>query len=288
MTLDGGAAAYETAFRHAPLGIALTTITGVLQHVNDTFCALLGVAEDAVLGRPLTDFTHPDDVPGALRACKALQETRSREWRHECRLVDADGAPRPVQVLTAWIAQPGSDDDGQLVMMVEDISARKRIEDGLRHRVGHDVLTGLANRQLLHDRLEHALDRAERDGTHLCLLLLDLDGFKEINDRFGHAAGDSALRTFATRLTDVLRASDTAARLGGDEFVVLCENTQPSEAHALVARARKTLEAPLRLAGGVVDLVFSVGVAHVPTGRRMPPAAVLAEADRLMYLDKRR
>ena len=281
------ATAYETAFRHAPLGIALTTGTGVLLHVNGTLCALLGSTEEALIGRPLMDFTHPDDVPGAVQACRAVQETRSRNWRHECRLLDADGSPRPVQVLTAWIAG-GDTADGRLVMVVEDISAQKRVEEVLRHRVGHDVLTGLPNRQLLDDRLDHALSRAERDGTPLCLLLLDLDGFKDINDRLGHAAGDAALVAFATRLTQVLRASDTAARLGGDEFVVLCEDTHPAEAHALIARVRRALEEPLELAGVVVAMAFSVGVAHVPAGIRTPPAAVLAEADRRMYLDKRR
>ncbi|WP_336026610.1 sensor domain-containing diguanylate cyclase [Geodermatophilus sp. FMUSA9-8] len=286
MAPDGLAAAYETAFRHAPLGIALATSTGVLLHVNDTLCELLGLPETALLGRPLLDFTHPEDLAGAIAACKAVQETRSRGWRHECRLLDANGAPRPVQVLTSWIDDATT--DGQLVMVIEDISDRKRIEDRLRHRVGHDALTGLPNRHLFNDRLEHALRRAERDGTSLCLLLIDLDGFKEINDRLGHAAGDAALTTFAARLTHALRASDTAARLGGDEFVLLCEDTHPADAHALIARIRLALEVPIELSDGDVLLGFSVGLAHVPGRIRTSPAAVLAEADQRMYANKRR
>ena len=169
-----------------------------------------------------------------------------------------------------------------------DMGVSLPAQDVLLHRAGHDSLTGWPNRQLLDDRLDHALRRAERDGTPLRLLLLDLDGSKDVDDRLGHAAGDAALTAFATRLTHVLRASDTAARLGGDEFVILGEDTHPAEAHALIARVRRAMEAPLEPADGIAHIAFSVGVVHVPAGARTPPATVLAEADRRMHLDERR
>ncbi|HEX8204876.1 MAG TPA: diguanylate cyclase response regulator [Solirubrobacteraceae bacterium] len=153
---------------------------------------------------------------------------------------------------------------------------RKLIEASLAQKALHDPLTGLPNRALLSDRLRLALSRLRRTQTCLAVLFLDLDGFKAINDTFGHAAGDQFLVEVADRLRGVLRGGDTAARLGGDEFVVLCEDVAGiEEARGIAAR--------------VVDEVpgaVSVGVAIASDGTEEPDALVRA-ADAAMYVAKR-
>jgi diguanylate cyclase (GGDEF)-like protein len=153
---------------------------------------------------------------------------------------------------------------------------RKRIEAGLAHRALHDPLTDLPNRALFTDRLRLALSRLRRTQTCLAVLFLDLDGFKGVNDTFGHAAGDRFLVEVGHRLRGVLRGGDTAARFGGDEFVVLCEDVAGLEEARAVAE-RVVAEVP----GGV-----SVGLALASLGTEDADALVRA-ADAAMYAAKR-
>src|SRR2546426_773023 len=113
-----------------------------------------------------------------------------------------------------------------------------RTPEHLHGRSVHDPLTGLPNRLLFQDRLWHALERGRRERTPTCVLIMDLDGFKAVNDELGHPIGDLVLIAFAERLRSVLRASDTAARLGGDEFSIVCGNTEPADAGGLAERLR--------------------------------------------------
>jgi diguanylate cyclase (GGDEF)-like protein len=175
-------------------------------------------------------------------------------------------------------------------LVVEDIADRKELEAQLLHRSLHDPLTGLPNRQLFRDRFRHALERGCREHTPTCLLIVDLDGFKAVNDRLGHPVGDRVLVAFAERLLAGLRASDTAARLGGDEFGVLCENTDRPEAEVLAARLRAAIGIPLVLDGTELRLGASIGIGFVPGGTDSGHAyeRVVREADDAMYAMKRR
>ncbi len=122
---------------------------------------------------------------------------------------------------------------------------RLRSEERMRHEALHDPLTGLANRTLLRDRLEHALARSAREGTETGVLFIDLDEFKRVNDRFGHAAGDAVLAELGQRLVHAVRPADTVARLGGDEFVVVCEAIDEDTALALGRRLDAAIRQPL-------------------------------------------
>jgi diguanylate cyclase (GGDEF)-like protein/PAS domain S-box-containing protein len=151
---------------------------------------------------------------------------------------------------------------GPLLLAVgRDISERRAAEARVRHAAVHDPLTGLANRTLLRDRLEHALARSEREGGHTGVLFIDLDNFKQVNDAYGHAAGDDVLAELGHRLMATVRPADTVARLGGDEFVVVCEQIDRDAALALGERLREAIQRDVMVRGAPYRLSASIGVA---------------------------
>jgi diguanylate cyclase (GGDEF)-like protein/PAS domain S-box-containing protein len=171
--------------------------------------------------------------------------------------------------------------------VVAAVVERRRAEEEVRHQALHDSLTGLPNRTLLGDRLEQALSASSRDGTRVGLLLLDLDGFKDVNDSLGHHAGDQLLRQVADRLVGVLRGSDTVSRLGGDEFAVcLPDVSSTAEASAIAAKLLTVLQRPFELAEMAVTVSASVGVA-VSGQHGHEPSLLLQRADIAMYRAKR-
>jgi diguanylate cyclase (GGDEF)-like protein len=167
------------------------------------------------------------------------------------------------------------------------VTTVRKAEERLRHQAFHDPLTGLANRLLFRDRLEHAAELRHRDRGQLALLFLDLDDFKLVNDRLGHAAGDEVLVGVAERLRACLRAGDTVGRLGGDEFAVLLEDDS-EDPRLLAARIVAALQTPFRVDGREVVVAGSVGVAALTVAG--PVAAVadrlLQQADTAMYAAK--
>ena len=185
--------------------------------------------------------------------------------------------------------------DGNLVRMarafdehLHDVSARLEVErENLRHAALHDQLTGLPNRNLLYDRLAHAVAAAHREHRPLAVLLVDLDGFKEVNDRFGHRRGDDVLAEVARRLQGAVRAADTVARLGGDEFVAVLPGADRLTALHIADRMLGDLGQPMPVAGSTVVVSASVGVALYPSHGGGPDPLLLS-ADHAMYVAKRR
>jgi diguanylate cyclase (GGDEF)-like protein/PAS domain S-box-containing protein len=161
---------------------------------------------------------------------------------------------------------------------------RRRDEDRMRHEALHDPLTGLPNRTLLRDRLEHALAQSGRDGRPTGVLFVDLDNFKQINDVYGHATGDGVLVEFARRLRTAVRPGDTVARLGGDEFVVVCEAVDEAVVLALGERLEAAIEMPLTVDGIPYGLSASIGIALGHSDAE----ALLANADAAVYRAKAR
>lgn len=164
---------------------------------------------------------------------------------------------------------------------------RKRGYSRMQRIALYDALTGLPNRPLLHDRLEGALARARRERGRLAVLYVDLDNFKEVNDRHGHDAGDELLRQVAGRLSAAVRASDTVARLGGDEFVVLLESIHaPDDATMVAGKLATALRQPLRVGAHEIRIRASIGIAIHP-GDGGDVVSLLQQADAAMYLAKR-
>ncbi|HEV7211575.1 MAG TPA: sensor domain-containing diguanylate cyclase [Blastococcus sp.] len=279
----------RSAFANAPMGVALTTADGVLVDVNPALCAMLGWTAEELCGRSVLDLAHPEAAAAAREAHAALSARHDRPMRVEIRLVRADGVDVPVQVTASWVEET-AEAPAHLVIIVEDITERKALEAQLVHRSVHDALTGLPNRLLFQDRLWHALERGRRENTPTCVLIMDLDGFKAINDELGHPMGDLVLIAFAERLRSVLRASDTAARLGGDEFSIVCENTDRPDAEILSSRLRAAVTDPMQLDGTVVRVGVSIGIGSAPGGEIAEEVyeRVVREADDAMYADKAR
>jgi diguanylate cyclase (GGDEF)-like protein len=195
------------------------------------------------------------------------------------------GAEFPVEV-TLWSTR----EEGSVAVhgFVRDISERKSFEGQLARQAVHDRLTGLPNRVLLRDRLEHALARAERQGSSLAVLFLDLDRFKLVNDSLGHDGGDQLLVEVAGRLSAAIRQGDTLARMGGDEYAILCEDIETADDAVGVAQAVvRALEAPFVVRGTDIPVSMSVGVA-VAAGGEHDADLLLRDADVAMYGAKQR
>ena len=179
--------------------------------------------EDLVGTRLIEYMVHTDDVPRIVSLLAEFGGERSRgpelvefRWRHK------DG--RWLHVESLWSDLSLDPTVGGIVLNTRDISERKLFEQQLAHQAFHDSITGLANRALFRDRVEHALSRQQRDDRSVAVLFMDIDDFKTINDSLGHAAGDRVLEVVGDRISDSIRTADTAARLGGDEFAVLLED----------------------------------------------------------------
>ncbi|CAA9338941.1 MAG: diguanylate cyclase/phosphodiesterase (GGDEF & EAL domains) with PAS/PAC sensor(s) [uncultured Frankineae bacterium] len=284
------------AFESAPVGMAVTTDQGVLVQANQALADLLGHPVAALLGRRLEDVAAADAAP--LITAGRAEMIASGQPRHttDSRLQRADGAPVPVCLTCARVPPTGSS-PGYLVVHVQDTSEQLATQAELTHRALHDPLTGLPNRALLVNRLEQALARLTRQPSTVAVLFADLDGFKLVNDTYGHTLGDQVLVAVARRLQHLQRPGDTACRYGGDEFVVLCEDSGRSQADSVATRIHAALATPIHctLPPGrdgrpaptvAVRLTASLGTATT-TDPTTPAHQLLAEADRAMYRVKR-
>jgi diguanylate cyclase (GGDEF)-like protein/PAS domain S-box-containing protein len=227
---------------------------GGCRHVSRSVTAMLGVSEDAVLGNGIVRFLHPDD--------RALVRSAQHSGRAEeivFQLVNQHGEWRTLEAHVTDLRQ-----DRRIrgvVLNARDVTERVRLQDELVRQAYHDGLTGLANRSLFRDRLEQALARAARAGGPVGVLILDLDGFKQVNDTLGHDAGDQLLRVVADRLNETVRTTDTVARFGGDEFAVLLDQTDEALAVSVARRALARLTEPAVVGGRELQVTASIGIA---------------------------
>lgn len=242
---------------------------------------------------------------GGARTCYELTHHRSspccRHKEHPCPLETVKKTKKPILVEHFHYDGKGEqrfvevhgfpifDERGEVVEMIEycfDITKRKQAEQRLTHLANHDALTDLPNRSLFNIRLELEMEHALRDNNRLAVMLLDLDGFKEINDTLGHDTGDEVLKTVARRLEAVLRQSDTVARLGGDEFLVLIPELSSAEDAGISAdKMIQALAAPLEIQGRSAGIKGSLGIAIFPDDGD-DPETLTKYADTAMYLAK--
>jgi diguanylate cyclase (GGDEF)-like protein/PAS domain S-box-containing protein len=273
-----------TVFENASEGVLITDSDAKIIAVNKAFTKITGYPENEVLGRDpsiLKSGLHDSEFYGAMWS--SLQ--RDGEWRGEISDRRKNG-----EIFPKWqTISAVHDDNGKLthyVSVFSDISQLKESAKKLHDLAHHDTLTGLPNRLLLNARLEHTLQHAGRDGTHVAVLFLDLDNFKKINDSLGHPVGDYLLQQVAKRLLACVREDDTVARLGGDELTMVLGSMRDARFAAKVAQQiLDALSSPFQLERQEVFVSASIGISIYPQDGR-DSTALLKNADAAMYVAK--
>jgi diguanylate cyclase (GGDEF)-like protein len=262
--------------------VAIFRPSGEILHTNAALAQLL--AENAAAGGTgrLGDLLQ--DREGFINRGLAVIATADT-WHGELTLQIAPGRTLAVSALGVV----GRDEQGQadwVAMVARDISDLKEAETRLRRLATSDHLTGLPNRALLTEQLDATVDEASRTGRSVAVLFCDLDRFKEVNDRYGHGAGDAVLVEIADRLCTIIRSDDLVARVGGDEFVVLCDGADdPEDLAALADRLIQEVHRPIAVGDSEVQVGISIGVA-LSRGGQGGGDRVLTAADQAMYRAK--
>lgn len=273
----------STVFEQSTYGISITDPEARLVSCNEAFCQLTGYARQDILGRNLSVLQSDRHDPKFYR--QLWEQLNQRDhWEGEVWNRRQNGDVRRHELTIKAVRNR----DGKLINyvgMLHDVSNRYQQEAEIRYQARHDYLTGLPNRAELIDQMDQALARAKRYGVRVALLFLDLDGFKPINDRLGHATGDLVLQTIAVRLQEVIRQSDTLARQGGDEFVLLIPQASDQEGlMALAQKLQKQVELPMPELEGI-SLSVSMGIALFPD-HAASAEELLRLADSAMYQAK--
>ncbi|OZF04387.1 sensor domain-containing diguanylate cyclase [Rhodococcus sp. 15-2388-1-1a] len=272
---------FQNVMENAPIGKAVMTRDGRWLQVNKALCELLGYTAEELRQKTFRDITHPDDIPLADEHLKGLAEGTLTNVASEKRYIRKDGATIWVQRNVTVVRDDESGD--VIIAQIQDITARKAAEASLERQVLIDDLTSLANRRRLMSELHAMKDSA--DGRPVGVLFVDVDAFKSINDRFGHAVGDRVLQAIGRRILDNTRSDDVACRIGGDEFVVLLRSARSRNGvECLADRVRGLLAGPYDIDGTDIPVSVSVGWSWEPAA---DPDQLLRMADERMYLSKR-
>ncbi|MET0684217.1 MAG: PAS domain S-box protein [Solirubrobacteraceae bacterium] len=276
---------FRTAFDDAAIGMALVAPDGGFMRVNEALCDIVGYAPAELAALTFQDITHPEDCDTDVALAREVLSGGRRTYQLEKRYIRSDGSLVWV-LLSVSLVRDAAGAPLHFISQIQDISERKRLEAELHRLATEDDLTGLRNRRSFEAALEHQVARCARYGERAAILLLDLDGFKAVNDTHGHLAGDRLLQHVAAVLRARLRAGDVVARLGGDEFAALLPHVDGDEAARIAAGLEAALAAePVRYEGAPVTARASIGVAAID------PAAggerSLRDADRAMYEVKR-
>ncbi|GGY80080.1 EAL domain-containing protein [Streptomyces nitrosporeus] len=267
--------------------IMIADTTGVLRYVSPAAAGVYDRDAEDLVGTELASIVHPEDLGPVLHEVRRFLAVPAGEeptTRIECRFRSGTGD---------WLHVESTVNrhQGGLLLNSRDVSERVRLQEQLRHNAEHDPLTGLPNRALFTARVSQALGGRRSGDPGNAVLFIDLDGFKAVNDRLGHQAGDELLVQAARRLQESVRAGDTAARLGGDEFAALItgdgtrdQDAREYQVHEIAERLRLTLSQPYRIGDGEVRVAASIGVAFAEPG--ITPKDLMRNADLAMYRAK--
>jgi diguanylate cyclase (GGDEF)-like protein/PAS domain S-box-containing protein len=273
---------FQAAFRRSAVGMVVADLDGRPTAVNPAICRMMGRQAEDLLGRDWAGYLHPEERsrgPALVSVLTSASESYSCERRYQ----RPDGSEVSLQI-DSTVVRSASGAPIYLMAQMQDVTARKRMEVELHHRALHDELTGLANRALLKDRLEHALAASARNAQSVGVAFVDLDGFKHVNDVLGHAVGDQLLREVARRPLEAVRPADTVGRFGGDEFVVVAENVGVDALVGVADRITEQMNEPFWFNGSDVGVQVSIGLTVSRPGSTSQ--SLLSEADAAMYRAK--
>ncbi|HEY4371216.1 MAG TPA: PAS domain S-box protein [Burkholderiales bacterium] len=271
---------FAKVFRASPSPIAISRrYTGARVDVNDAWLKVFGYTREEAIGQTMDELSMwVDDaervrVQALIRESGSLRQVPARMRRKSGEIVELLVSLEPIEL----------DGEPHLVACLDDITERVRAERHIEYLATRDHLTGLPNRLLFSDRLRQAMAKAEREGTRLGLLFIDLDRFKDINDSLGHHVGDRLLIEVAERLRGAIRAADTLARQGGDEFLVLIDGLEAATAAEQVARKLvEVVGMPVQIEGRSLTVSCSLGISVFPDDARSA-AELMRSADLAMY-----
>jgi len=275
---------FRLTVENAPIGIALVTLDGRILHSNVQLQRMLGYSSEELEHLRFRDFTHPDDVEADQVLVEQLVAGQIANFHMEKRFVRRDGSVVWAK-LSVSLVRDSAGRPLHFVSQVEDVTAVRAVQAELQRRALYDPLTGLANRNLLLDRLAQLLSRRDGGRGTVAVAFCDLDHFKRINDSLGHDAGDQLLREVSARMLRTVRSGDTVARMGGDEFVLLLTNVESeADATATLDRVKAAVEAPIHIDGQELVVSFSAGLAVGDADQTAE--TLLRDADTALYAAK--
>ena len=284
--LQESEARFRNAFDYAAIGRAIAIPQGRFIRVNNSFCQLIGYTNEELLTKTWLEITHPNDLKTSLEYSQDLLTGKIPSFRHIHRLIHKNEKHVWVDLTVVALR----DQDGKPIFVfgdIVDITEQKKSEQVLKYLATHDPLTGLPNRTLFSDRLHHALLLARRSNSNVAVMFIDLDGFKSVNDAFGHEMGDHVLERVARRLNSCVRESDTLARFSGDEFTLVVENiTNPEDAAVIAQKIVTKLSVPLQEEGQQITITASIGISIYPDDGE-DERRLLKTADEAMYRVKK-
>ena len=283
---------FRTLFEGASIGILRLGRDGCAVEINPATEQMLGYSAGELGSMHFREYMHHEDHDRADVLFRDLLRGGRESFQLEARYSRKDGELVWAHVRAA-LERDQEGEPAYAVTMIENITARKHAEAELirqselnQHQALHDPLTGLPNRLLFGERIEHAISHAERSDKGLAILMMDLNRFKEVNDSLGHQAGDELLKEVGERLRGALRASDTVARLGGDEFgLLLPDPSDTEEVLGVIERIRTALEQPIFVQELPLAIEASIGIAVFPTHGR-DAELLIQRADVAMYAAK--
>jgi diguanylate cyclase (GGDEF)-like protein/PAS domain S-box-containing protein len=277
---------FRRVFQHSPIGIALVGPDDTFLRVNSAFCDMLGYTEEELVHMRCVETTHPADRQQTAELDRKLLNRGLPGYSVEKRFLRKDGTLMWARK-TCSAVWNAAGDFVHTVVIVEDITQRRKAEDQLAFQANHDVLTGLPNRRLLEDRVRQAIAYARRNGSSFGLFYIDLDSFKVVNDSLGHLTGDLLLQEAARRLRSAVRESDTLARSGGDEFVLVATDLHgPRSAEMVAEKLRQALVDPFEISGHELFATASIGISMYPRDGN-DTQSLQRNADSAMYAAKR-
>jgi diguanylate cyclase (GGDEF)-like protein/PAS domain S-box-containing protein len=276
---------FAQAFDIAPVGMALLDAGTRHVRVNEALASMLGHTRTSLTGLTAAQIMPPEEAAACTRLVASLTRGDQASFRGDTTLLTIAGEPVRVAVhMTLLDRRAGG--DTMILVHADDVTEQRLAEERMRHLVDHDPLTGLLNRRGFSEALQHRLAHARRYASGGALLILDLDGFKAVNDALGHDAGDRLLVQVGEELRCCLRETDVVARLGGDEFAVILPRGTVDEAAIVAGKITGRLrEAALGAAPGVHRVTASIGVAALGDGFEKADD-VLRAADLAMYSAK--